>query len=293
MTGSGEDHERALTSGGLLRHKFPMKVVILSYNHPEITARAIASALEYYSSCDLILVHNGSEEKHQKQLMARFPEVDHLVLSQNRGFSGGANEGLKRAFADSPWVFFMTNDCQVLSPPEIPEQPCLLAPLIYFRKPGRIDSIGGALDKTTVRLRHLQKDSFSELTDVELPYVPGSAFLVHRDLFFATQGFDELFGTYWEDVDWCLRLGNHGFQLRTDNRFRLAHGVGKTCRKNPFYTFYLYNRNRRRLAEKHKNLISKSSWFWHFEQTKASLKLLRQGRIRDFKDYSLNLWKGV
>src|SRR5438874_338596 len=86
--------------------------VILSFNHPELTTRCVTSVLEHFGSSEPVyLVHNGSEKASLEILRQHFPQVHHIELSENRGFSGGANRGLGAAFRDgAQTVIFLTND---------------------------------------------------------------------------------------------------------------------------------------------------------------------------------------
>ncbi len=235
--------------------------VVLSYNHPELTAKAIGSVsaqrmrIKETMPLPLVLVHNGSDKRHVAALQLKFPEVDHLILNSNKGFSGGANEGIRYALENydqqSSWVLFLTNDCELESWPELPSNypPSFLAPWIWARKTNRIDSIGGKLNLITGVPSHLKsEEDFYKLIEKasknEAPYIPGSAFLIHRAAFYQLKGFNEVFGTYWEDIDFSLRALKLGVPMRILSSFQVRHKIGKTCHKNSYYTTYLYQRNR-------------------------------------------------
>jgi hypothetical protein len=229
-----------------------IKLVVLSYNHPELTARTLISAQKLVSDSDLLLVHNGSLAQHQKKLQADFPGLTHLVLPENRHFSGGANAGLQAAFASNPqieWVLFLTNDCQLLSLTRPQSATALIAPLIYARKHGRVDSLGGKFHVRKAHLSHCKSEE--EFRQSARPYIPGTAFWIHRGVFEKTRGFDESLQTYWEDVDLSQRVRGLGLTLATDARTEVLHAIGKTCHKDTLYTTYLYQRNRKRVSLKY------------------------------------------
>jgi len=231
-----------------------IKLVVLSYNHPELTARTLVSAQKLVKDSDILLVHNGSLTQHQKKLQADFPGLTHLVLRENRHYSGGSNAGLKAAFANNPqidWVLFLTNDSQLLSlaPPPPRSPPALIAPLIYARKQGRVDSLGGKFHVSRAHLSHCKSEE--EFRSNSHPYIPGTAFWIHREVFEKTGGFDESLQTYWEDVDLSQRVRALGFPLATDARTEVLHAIGKTCHKDTHYTTYLYQRNRKRISLKY------------------------------------------
>lgn len=214
------------------------QIVVLSYNHPQVTERCLRSVVEHGENP--ILIHNGSRSEHIAYLKAQFPQIEHRVIESNRGFSGGANFGLQEGFKLADRVFFLTNDCELTEKISEPNRPGVLAPLIWRRKIGEIDSIGGTVDLRTGIANH----SRTKNSDQAHFYVPGSAFWIDRKSFERLGGFDETFGTYWEDIEMSLRAPSRNVLLGTDDQTRVLHRVGKTCHKDPHYTSYLYQRNR-------------------------------------------------
>lgn len=231
-------------------------ILILSYNHPELTAKTVRSALAF--SLPIILIHHGSEVKNRDFLQKEFQIIDHFVLVENKGWAFGMNEGLRYAFLKYDWLFVLTNDTEVLTLGDFPMSPALVAPLIYFRKMTRVDSLGGIFTPHLGKLRHVRRqEELALLKKGQFFYVPGTAFLIHKDVFFALHGFDESLHTYWEDVDFSCRAQKMGISLLVDQNFSLTHKVGKTCHSNSFYTTYLYNRNRKRISLKYSVKLKK------------------------------------
>lgn len=262
-----------------------MKVVILSYNHPDLTERTITSVRSLLKDQDILLVHNGSRPEHQTRLTEKFPNLGHLCLPANRGFPGGANAGLRQAFQESDWVLFLTNDCQ-LEEIQIPQsQPGLIAPLIWARKKGRIDSLGGAFEISKAHLFHCK--TIEDFMKAKTKYIPGTAFWIHREVYLKTKGFDESLEMFWEDVDLSIRAARLGFFLGVDPSTKVLHAIGKTTHKNPHYTTYLYQRNRKRISLKYSDSrVMVRCYLWKswlslgFRQLKQrnwqKLKLLKQ-----------------
>jgi GT2 family glycosyltransferase len=226
-----------------------MKIVILSFNHPVLTESAVNSALEIAEKDKILLVHNGSLPQNIMHLKYKFPDIEHLVILENKGFSGGANAGLKKAFEVSEWVLFMSNDCELTALPDVNLKSGIYAPVIFRRNTFQIESVGGAFNKKLLQLRHLK--SAQKLFPEEDFYVPGAAFVIDKNSFEKLNGFDETLGTYWEDVDLSLRAKKLDIHLGLVEEIQLKHKIGKTCHKNPHYTAYLYQRNRAKVARRH------------------------------------------
>lgn len=260
--------------------------VILSYNHPEITKRCLQSVLQQRSAEQVYLVHNGSTLQNRNLLQTEFPQVQHLTLPENRGFTGGTNFGLLKAFEKSEWVLFITNDCQLISIGGLPEQPGLYAPLIHKRNSERVDSLGGELNLWNGRLRH----RFGHLESLTLKngkefYVPGTAFLLHRQIFADGFRFDESLGTYWEDVDFSIRLRKAGIQCHPLPSIQLKHAIGKTCHRVSLYTTYYYQRNKGIVSRRHTQGIRRLSFECHYslDIAKRALRFTKKRKWLELK----------
>lgn len=228
---------------------FQIAIAVLSYNHPEITARAVESALRS-SQNPVFLIHNGSEPKHIEILTQKFPNVKHLIQEKNKGYTGGVNFALKELFRNFEWIFLLTNDCNLTNFSFDPTQsPAFIAPLIYFRSEKRVDSMGGWFIPEKARIGHYKTEK--EFLSSKQPYIPGTAFFIHRNVFEKVGPFDESLGTYWEDVDYSMRCLGALIPLKLELKTQIIHGVGKTCHKYSHYTTYLFQRNRKNISRKY------------------------------------------
>lgn len=245
-----------------------VKVCILSFNHPEITARAVKSALQFFHAVDIYLVHNGSRIENVDQLKLEYPDIRHLEILFNKGFTGGANFGLSETFKADEWVLFLTNDCELLAAPETRDLSSnqLQVPYLYFKHGAKVDSMGANVFLNKAKLWHCKSPSeMKEDSSIgKFVYAPGAAFLMHRNFFQTVGGFDEQLHTYWEDVDLSLRAKKMGMSLRLEPTFRVHHAGGKTCKKDSFYTNYLYQKNKRIVCRR---------WSVHFLKPLDKLRL--------------------
>lgn len=263
-------------------------LVILSYNHPELTAKTLSSVLNLgYPENQVVLVHNGSEPVHLKTLHEKFPHLQHLVLTKNQGFSGGANRGLEKAFQQHEQVLFLTNDIEMtLLPTSISRKFDITAPLIWKRNSQQVDSVLGGLCAKTGTLQHFKSQQDQSLSGWHWVYVPGTAFTITKSCFVALGGFDESFHTYWEDVDLSVRAHKQGFSLGHEPEIQLRHKIGKTCHKDRFYTLYLFQRNRRRLMKKH----SWDNWYFRASYGLDMAKIFFRISLNPKPKAPLQLW---
>lgn len=233
-------------------------VVVLTYNHPEITSKCLASVALQSAMAEVFVVHNGSEEKNSKLIQKNYPQLTHLFLSENRGYTGGANFGLREAFKKYEQVLFLTNDTELIQLPQnIP--PYFSSVTIQKRNTHLIDSILGFVDLKKGHLKHLKEESDLTQLPTQNFYIPGTAFWMDQQTFEKLNGFDETFHTYWDDVDLSYRATLQNITLNYSKDTVVKHKIGKTCHKNAFYTYYLFQRNRKKFILKH-NLQSFSFW---------------------------------
>lgn len=227
----------------------PYGISILSFNHPELTAKCVNSVLQFANPENIFLTHNGSLEKHIASLKTQFPQITHIILAENRGYSGGANFAIREALKHFKAVLFLTNDTEAITLPEqAPAHFCSVK--LLRRNSEEIDSVMGALNPRTGRLKHLKK--LSDHNKRDITYVPGTAFWINQQTFSKLKGFDERFHTYWEDVDFSLRAHQQNLAIGYDETTVFRHKIGKTCHKDRFYTYELFQRNRGRCMTKNK-----------------------------------------
>lgn len=110
------DDERLRRAGGGGR----LRIVILNYNQPVVTAEAVRSAMgQDYAPKDVVVVDNGSSRESFESLEALLGgEVVLVRSSVNLGFAGGNNLGARgiAGVADPEYVLLMNNDARFGTP---------------------------------------------------------------------------------------------------------------------------------------------------------------------------------
>ncbi|MGH3578597.1 MAG: glycosyltransferase family 2 protein, partial [Mycobacterium sp.] len=88
---------------------------------------------------------------------------------------------------------------------------------------------------------------YSYVRDVD--YISANGLMVTRSAWDAVGGFDErYFPAYYEDVDLCMALRQHGFRVVYEPRARLSHLESQSTTSR--YHNFLMTRNRKRLVDK-------------------------------------------
>ena len=236
-------------------------IAILYYNKGALTETCINSVLDSGCSPDSVFcLSNGSKDDVFNKLKEKFPSLNHFEKKENNGYSGGSNSLLKKVFSSGfNSVLFLTNDTTITSSTLIN---CIkthqdtgsgfIAPIIYYKKrPDDIDSSAGFFDTKRVTLSHYHTSGLPVFLDKRSDYIPGTSFWITKKVFETIGGMDESYHTYWEDVDFSFR--GHEKKIKMARSFDAAvyHSVGRTCHKKPFYTTYLFQKNRIKFCNKY------------------------------------------
>ncbi len=269
-------------------------IVVLSFNHPDLTSKTVDSVLlKKDISIPVYLIHNGSDPKNVSLLQIKYPSVKHLILTVNKGYSGGANFGLSEIFKIEKNILFLTNDTEVLNlSDEFPPALDFFSITILKRNSSLVDSVLGTINLSSGRLQHLK--SRSQIVNFEnniRPYIPGTAFGITKNAFSQVSGFDESLHTYWEDVEFSLRaFKTANLNCGYCDSFSVKHKIGKTCHKHRFYTLYLFQRNRRWIMKKFGLSKRKFLLYYCYDMTKLLFKILK---AKNRRTHLLLFWKAI
>jgi N-acetylglucosaminyl-diphospho-decaprenol L-rhamnosyltransferase len=177
-------------------------------------------------------------------------DVVALPLSENRGFAGGANAGLERAFADGAAHAVLLNDDVLV------EAGCVAALVAGAGDSGaaspRIDGPPGfAFAGARLEL----KRGFGSHVEGARDYLTGACICFSRAAWEAVGPFDEALFLYYEDVDWSLRARAKGVPLAVVLDARAAHPGGASSGGEQGETWAYYStRNRLWLLEQQRGM---------------------------------------
>lgn len=235
-----------------------MSVCILVVSDNGLIDGCLDSLAGSKSSVDteFIVVANGLDEGR----LSSFQDRDDIVLvhsSVNTGFSGGNN--LAARFARGRYLLLLNDDSVVEDGfvdqlvRAVERDPSVAA------AGGRILSIDGTLQEAGSVLwrdgwvAHVGTGLANPSTAYNYvryaDYVSANGLLVERQAWDAIGGLDErYFPAYYEDVDFCLALREHGYRVVYEPRARLTHLESQSTSST--YRGFLLIRNRGQLVAK-------------------------------------------
>lgn len=256
-----------------------MLCIVLSFNGVADTVHCLDSIYSQDAPrFDVLVVDNGSQPGVVDQLCTRFPDVEILALTENLGWAGGNNVGIKLGLERGyEWICLLNNDL-VFPDGSVAKwldatvglPPCLLHPTIYF------------WDEPTVAQVEREagaRPAFSapELSSkVVLSYAYGACLAVHRTIFEKVGVFDERFFLQLEETDFHLRSEQAGFLPVCATDVHIFHKESRAFGGTmaPIKTYYA-TRNRMLLTHKNRRgLLAKwRAWralYWTISQVADS-----------------------
>jgi GT2 family glycosyltransferase len=226
--------------------QYSLCCVLVNWNLAEDTIECIDSLLSAGLPCErIIIVDNGSTDGSVPKISRKFgSDLIWINNENNRGFVFACNQGIQIALElGCDWIFILNNDAIVA--PEffsifekaVQEYPSyeLLGPSIFdAQEPQRILFMGDkrfplSLATYSVSKAKAKKDGQPDIIPVD--FLNGCAMLVEKEVFRKIGKFDESLIMYGEEVDFCWRAGQAGFQLACIRQAKVWHKSSKSANK--------------------------------------------------------------
>jgi GT2 family glycosyltransferase len=138
-----------------------------------------------------------------------------IRLDENKGFAGGANVALKEAINSNftnlmllSQDVLLENDSAQKLMTQLDISNGIVFPTMINRKTNSVFSKGGNISKFFGSIKLSTKD-----VPKNLDWADGSCLAFNSELFKSTNGLNESFFMYFEDVDFCLQAKSKGFNL--------------------------------------------------------------------------------
>jgi N-acetylglucosaminyl-diphospho-decaprenol L-rhamnosyltransferase len=261
-------------------------VVIVSWNVRDYLSNCLRSVyvdLEYSDlHGEVWVVDNASTDGTQELLADLFPGA-HLILNGNNpGFGAANNQGIKKASDNGrpPRYFLLLNPDTIVRPgalghltaclDETPNAGLAGARLVYadgrfqhsaFEFPGLLQltfdlfSLPERLYESRLNGRYPRSLYRANREPFEVDHPLGAAMLVRSNVALATNGFDESYHMYCEEIDWCWRIRRSGWGIYAVPKAEIVHYGGESTRQVKVQSIvnlwrsraYLYKRHHGRL----------------------------------------------
>jgi GT2 family glycosyltransferase len=223
-----------------------LSVIIVNWNTVERLRVCLRSLAEHLGDVphEVLVVDNASSDGSPDMVDVEFPAVRLIRNQENVGFGRANNQAMHVANGD--WFLLLNSDTALLDKSvgelfqrirdqrDIGVAHCrLILPdgrlqHSAYRFPNlRIELVENLAlykllpRKTAGRLLLSGYWDYAEETDVD--WVAGAFMLMPRDVFDRIGGFDERLFMYGEDLEWCLRIHEHGWRVRYFPQAQIKH----------------------------------------------------------------------
>jgi N-acetylglucosaminyl-diphospho-decaprenol L-rhamnosyltransferase len=224
-----------------------VSALIVSYNTCAQTLEAIES-VRAEPGLETIVLDNASHDGSDDAIARRFPDVTLIRSDINLGFAGGVNRAA--ASARSPLLLVLNSDARLrrgaldLLVRFLDDHPrvALVGPALRypdgrpqasaFRFPGLIQVL---LDLYPLpRLMESRLNGRVHATmPVAIDHPLGACMLIRRTAWDEVGPLDEGYFMYVEEIDWCRRAGQRGWQIWHQPQAVVVHHGGASTSQQP------------------------------------------------------------
>lgn len=225
-------------------------VVVVNHNTVDLLARCLESVIAD-GARTVVVVDHASTDGSVAMVRERFPTVTLQAHDDNPGYGAGVDRGI--AATTEAWSFVLNSDTVV-------ERGCLAALAVHAASDDHAHVLGpritgpdGSLQRscypepTVAQLlvqdlgllpaiaavpplarRHPHTASHDAVRDVD--WLLGAALCIRREAWESVGGFDEDYGMYFEEVDFCRRIRDAGGRVRLVPSAHVVHVGGASTK---------------------------------------------------------------
>ncbi len=253
-----------------------VSIVIVSFNTRDLLAaclRSITSTVRDHSY-EILVADNKSRDDSVAMVQRDWPAVRIIELGANLGFARANNSAIRLATGRS--VLLLNSDAEVqpgaidtlLAFLDARPDAGVVAPVLLntdltdqgtarsFPSPanvlfGRKSPLTRAFPSNPWSRKYLIGRHRPGDEPFQVDWVSGACMLVRREAFERAGLLDEGFFMYWEDADWCRRIGRAGFGVYCVPRARVVHHEGGSSGRRPAHLVWAFHRSVYRYYVKH------------------------------------------
>jgi GT2 family glycosyltransferase len=240
-----------------------LTVVVVSWNVRDLLRRCLHSLLGRGDEegdaprPEVIVVDNASSDGSPQMVRDEFPQVQLIANEENRGFTAANNQGLALATqrhegaAAGRYLLLLNPDAEVVDDAletmvgymEAHPQVGALGPQLYYpdgrqqSSRRRFPTLVTALVESTVVQEWWPENRFLDRyymadtdddADQPVDWLVGACLLVRREVYEQVGGLDEGFFMYSEELDWCRRIKEAGWEIVYLPTAAVIHHEGKS-----------------------------------------------------------------
>lgn len=252
-------------------------VVVLNWNRGADTIECLQSVVRMDAHDFFpVLVDNGSTDTSLREIRAQFPDIAVVENQENLGFAEGNNRGIQQALSlGADFVLILNNDVvadealvrHLLDAAEAHPEAGVFGARVYEYASPEVIQYGGAEWQNKIGyFSIIDQQGTADDSTVEgvtpTPWACGCAFLARAEVFAEIGLLDPRFYLLWEEIDWCYRARNGGFEVMLVPEAKVWHKGSQSFgggQFGPLWSYYHW-RNRMLWVEREFGLWKR----WYF-----------------------------
>ena len=240
--------------------KSSVSIVIPHWNNVDVLSECLESISNTdFENFETIVVDNASTDNSVASVRSNYPNVKLIENEKNYGYAGGCNIGAEAASGD--YLIFLNNDTvqekdwisNLIKTINSDDKIAAVQPKIlnYYDR-NVFDYAGGSGGHMDIycfpfargRIFSFQENDEGQYNNKEKCFwSSGTCFMVRRELFQKSGGFDESFFAHMEEIDLCWRLYAMGFEVWVEPDSVVYHKNALTLPMYSHKKYYLNHRN--------------------------------------------------
>lgn len=226
-------------------------IVVLHYGKLETTQKCVDSLAKHESEFEKIVLINNDEKiiLSEKQFAVAHKKLHIINNKKNYGFAAGVNIGIRYSLDKKAEAIFLLNNDTIMGKDflkklanvlEKNKKIGIVGPAISFHKQGKtLYDLGGKVNLLIGRTQHSNVGVIPCNYPLQIvQYISGCCMLIARDVFEKIGFLDEAFFLYYEDVDFCLRAKQKGFDTALLPEVTIYHELSKAAGKVSAFSVY-------------------------------------------------------
>jgi N-acetylglucosaminyl-diphospho-decaprenol L-rhamnosyltransferase len=259
-------HQSSSTMTSPVIETAPLAVIIVSYKCLDVLRECLDSLYAEGESLCIVVVDNASHDGTVEAVRAEYPDVVLIANSQNAGFPGANNQGIR---------LVQSRNILLLNPDTVVVKGALRALIEFLDSDTQLKIVGPTVLNFDGSLQHtvhatipgpfrffveqiglvetVGRETAQSKTDARaelVGWVSGAALAFNRDVIRLIGELDE--AMFWaEDLDFCYRAHRAGIPVYHLLTSRIMHHMGKSGKKNYRRMIFARHSSRVEYAKKH------------------------------------------